>query len=110
MGPPEKFDRTQAPKEFWMDSHLEEPLTGQEEIQVLEEFKKGGGRYSTVGRRPTTPPSFPRKNSVSEGGYVERKSGCDDSPRTRHKSPKRVTLVSESSRETLTDSDMPDLE
>ena len=109
MGAPETFDRTQAPKEFWIDSDLEENLTRQEETRAFEEYKKSGGRYLALGRRPSTPPSFPRRTPKSEGGCVDCESGCDDSLRRKGRGPKKATLLTEQ-QDTTTDSDMPDLE
>ena len=109
MGPPETFDRTQVPKEFWIDSDLEEGLTRQEETRAFEEYRKSGGRYPALGKVPTTPPSFPRRTRTSEGGCVDCESGCDDSLKRRARGPKKATLLTEP-RTASTDSDMPDLE
>ena len=108
MGTPENFDRTQVPKEFWIDTDLEEGLTRQEETRAFEEYKKCGGRYSALGKVPTTPPTFPRNTRKSEGGCVDCGNGCDDSLIRRGRTPKKPTLLTES-RSPSTDSSLPDL-
>ena len=107
MGAPETFDRTQVPREFWIDSELDEPFTRQEETRAFEEYRKSGGRYPALGRKPSTPPSFPRSTRRSEGGYDGCKSGCDDSLKRKARSSKKATFLTEPQ---STDSDMPNLE
>ena len=78
LGPPEKFDRSQVPREFWLDPSVEgTPQELSDSAKAFEVFRKQGGLGPSIGKRPTTPPVFPTR--TSEGGYGNRKSGYDDS-------------------------------
>ena len=95
LGPVDKFDRSQVPKEFWLDSSV----NGTENIALRDAkaydlYRKRGGLYQPYGKLPTTPPVFPPRKS--EGGYG-KKNGYDDSlkKKTRAKDTRKATLGTE---------------
>ena len=92
MGPPEQFDRSKAPKEFWLDSTVEgTPQERSDSAKAFEDFRKRDGLGSFIGKRPTTPPVFPAR--TSEGGYGNRKSGYDDSRKTSHQTHTKKNMA-----------------
>ena len=108
MGPAETFDRTQVPKEFWLDTDVE--LTAKQEPQAFEHYKKTGGRYSSLGPCPGSKSAraFPRAKatpSPSARVATAKRNGCDDSRNPQ----KKATYVTEPS-STPDSEEMPDLE
>ena len=82
MGPPELFDRSKIPQEFWLDS---EDLKGKDAVDAFERYRKVGGPFSTVGRLPKTGAFEDRRRTpplLSPRVATGKRNGCDDSRRT----------------------------
>ena len=108
MGPPETFDRTQAPKELWLDTGVE--LIANQESQAFEDYKRTGGRYSSLGPCPGSKsagafPSAKATPSPSARVATAKRNGCDDS---RNPQKKAIYVTEPSS--TPDSEEMPDLE
>ena len=106
MGPEEDFDRTLAPREFWTDTGNVE-LTAQQEAQAFNDFKKKGGRYSSLGPCPgSSTAAFPGAKVTPSTARVAtgRKSGYVDSQKVY------VTTPSTSRSQTPDSEEVPDLE
>ena len=96
MGDPETFDRNQVPKCFWL-TDTPDPKA---DALAFNNIKKHG--VPTVfGRPPSAPPRFPMR-TTREDGYGSKKSGYDDSRRSRHSSEKNRSSVRSYSKDSRT--------
>ena len=96
LGPVETFDRSQVPREFWLDNSPKETVKAVD-ARNYDKYRRRGGLYQPFGKLNESAlknPVFPPR---SEGG-CGKKSGCDDSLRNRfppRKVPQKQTLMVE---------------
>ena len=96
LGPLNKFDRSQVPKEFWLDESPKETVKALD-ARNYDKYKRRGGLYQPYGKLEASKlknPVFPPR---SEDGCGKR-DGCDDSLRNRfppRKVPQKQTLMVE---------------
>ena len=89
LPPPEQFDRSKVPKQFWLDPNAEanparSELNRMQEAKDFDFFKKPGSIVNPFANKsgpPVVPPAFPVSRHKGEDGCGRGKSdGYDDSP------------------------------